>query len=442
MTNPDLLPTSLPSGHFPPEHPLRGQLTNELHARQPPALTGSTRATYLALLVEPSDRERELAHIARLCESHGVAAPAPGCTWFTAELGSLTLQWEAHVEFSGLTFYAPSVRASEPFSMPATDLLPPGWLAGMPGQTLVAAHAKYVHEPTLPADQGFLDRHFLGNFVLGSEIGDGAALAFTDFRLHADGFGRFVLLDRHLTPRQAGRMIKRLFEIEAYRMLALLALPVARRKTPELDAIGATLARVTDEIAKGNQSDEVLLPELTDLAARVERELAQTQFRFDACKGYHEVVRCRIAELREHRLAGLQTIEEFMARRLTPAVARVTSLHQRLQGLSERVARASTLLSTRVDIAHSQQNQNLLASMNKRARQQLMLQQTVEGLSVAAITYYTIGLVGYAAKGAHAFGLAWSPDAVIAVSLPIVLVAVVLALRRAHRALHGASPHE
>ena len=70
--------------------------------------------------------------------------------------------------------------------------------------------------------------------------------------------------------------------------------------------------------------------------------------------------------------------------------------------MSERVARATQLLSTRVDIARSRQNQAVLEQMNRRTKLQLRLQQTVEGLSVAAITYYIVGLTGYAAKGLNA----------------------------------------
>jgi len=67
------------------------------------------------------------------------------------------------------------------------------------------------------------------------------------------------------------------------------------------------------------------------------------------------------------------------------------------------------------------------------------LQQTVEGLSVAAITYYATGLVGYAAKGLHSLGLRVPPDEILLFALPVILVFVLLALRKAHRALetHG-----
>jgi uncharacterized membrane-anchored protein len=137
----------------------------------------------------------------------------------------------------------------------------------------------------------------------------------------------------------------------------------------------------------------------------------------------------------------VQTLDEFMARRFTPAVATCNTVSQRLHDLSERVAQASSLLSTRVDIAHERQNQALLASMDRRAKLQLRLQQTVEGLSVAAICYYVAGLVGYVAKALKAAGLHIEPDLVVGLSIPVVAVVLVLALRRVHRRIHASENH-
>jgi uncharacterized membrane-anchored protein len=246
-----------------------------------------------------------------------------------------------------------------------------------------------------------------------------------------------LLLDRRFTPRQAGRLVQRLFEIEAYRMMALLALPIARRQAPRILAIESSLASLTDAIAHNGDRDEALLGELTRLAAEVESGLAASQFRFGASRAYSDLVRTRIAELREHRIASMQTIEEFMARRLTPAMATCSSVSQRMRDVAERVARASALLSTRVDIARQRQNQALLASMERRAGLQLRLQQTVEGLSVAAITYYVVGLIAYLAKALHGAGLAVSPELVTGGSIPVVLALVALALRRIHRNIVG-----
>ena len=49
-------------------------------------------------------------------------------------------------------------------------------------------------------------------------------------------------------------------------------------------------------------------------------------------------------------------------------------------------------------VRFERQNSALLSSMNKRVKLQLRMQQTVEGLSVAAISYYIVGLFGYLAK--------------------------------------------
>ncbi len=422
---------------LPPDHPCRLVLADEVHARPPEPLDTPCRATYVAVLIDREDRERERAHVAALCAPHGVAPPAADATHFSAQLGPLRFKWERHGEFSGFTLLAPGL-SPHPFSEPVAALLPAGWLAALPGRTLVAAHAKLIRTNDAPLDAARLAALFDGHIVVGGEIGGGAGQAYTDFRIHADGFGRFVVGNRSFTERQAGRTLQRLFEIEAYRMMALLALPIARQLAPRIAAIESSLAELTAHIADEGGRDEALLHELTRLAAEIERGLAASQFRFGACRAYHELVTTRIAELRETRLPGIQPIEEFMARRLAPAVATCANASQRLHGLSDRVAQASALLSTRVDIARERQNQALLASMDRRAKLQLRLQQTVEGLSVAAIVYYVAGLIGYLAKAGKAGGLPLQPDLAVGLAIPVVAACVVVALRRARRKLHQA----
>lgn len=418
---------------YPPDHPDRNVLAAEVHARPAEALTSPERASTITVLIEREDRERELAHVTALCERHGVTPPVRDTIHFSIALGpSLRFKWARHGEFSTFTAFVPG-RSPRPFSDPAAAYLPAEWLAAIPGRTLYAAHAKLV-----PADEGFPDAaaiadHFAGNIVVGGEIGDGLGIALTDFRTHADGFARFLVLDRGMSARQAGRMLQRLFEIDSYRMLSLLALPVARTLAPRLQEMEAAHASLTEHIARSAGDDETLLGELTRLAADVESARAASQYRFGASRAYYDLVGTRIDELRERRVSGLQTIGEFMTRRLAPAMATSASASQRLHDLSERVAQASSLLSTRVEIAREQHNQALLASMERRARLQLRLQQTVEGLSVAAVSYYVVGLVGYAAKAGNAAGLRFDADLVAGASIPVVVLLVAAALRRAHR---------
>jgi uncharacterized membrane-anchored protein len=417
---------------LPADHPERLVLAEEVHARPPEPLETPARLSYLAALVDPQAREREAAHLAALCERMAVAAPPVGVTQFTLALGAVRLKWERHGEFSVYTAIAAG-RSAEPFSETAAALLPPGWLAGVPGATVASGHAVLLPAGEAPPGESELAAFFGPNIAVGGMLADAAGYAFTDFRIHADGCSRFVLFNRSFTARQAGRMAQRLFEIETYHLLALLALPVARRQSPRILAIENSLGSLTDKIARDAGADEALLQELTRLAAEVESGLAASQFRFGACRAYADLVRTRIGDLREQRLPGMQTIGEFMVRRFEPAVATCLTVAQRLHGLSERVAQASALLSTRVDIARERQNQALLASMDRRAKLQLRLQQTVEGLSVAAITYYAVGLVAYLAKGAKAAGLHLDADLVAGVAVPVLAAVAVLMLRRVHR---------
>lgn len=417
---------------LPPDHPHRMALADEVHARPPESLASPARATYIALLLGPEDREREYAHVVELCERHAVAPPARGLSQFAVTLGPVRFNWERHGEFSAFTLFTAGL-SPHPFSEPAATLLPAGWLGALPGTTLVAAHAKLIKASDALPDTAELSACFGDNIVVGAEIGDGAGAAYTDFRVHADGFARFLVCDRNFTARQAGRMMQRLFEIEAYRMMTLLALPVARRQSPRTLEIERSLATLADTIATGGGDDEDLLQDLTGLAAEIESQLASSQSRFGACRAYHALVIARISELRERRLPGIQTIEEFMARRLNPAVDTCMTVARRLRELSERVAQISGLLSTRVDIKRERQNQALLASMDRRAKLQLRLQQTVEGLSLAVIVYYVVGLVDYAAKAARSGGLPINAELVVGAAIPIVAVFVLLALRRARR---------
>jgi uncharacterized membrane-anchored protein len=425
-------------GLLPRDYPQRQALADEVHARPPQALETPCRASYVALAVTAEDRRREDAHLAALFSTHGATPPPPGATHASAQLGGLRVRRELHGEFTSYTFVAPGLSAT-PFSEPPAAMLPPGWLAATPGRVIAAVHAKVIPAEGAEADPQFLARHFAGNSVVGSDVGQGCGRVYSDVRIHADGFSRVVIVNEGFTPRQAGRMLQRSFEIEAYRMMALLALPLAREQGVLLAQANATLATLAARIAAAEGDDEELLHEVTQLASTLEGALAVSQSRFGACKAYAELVAMRIGELREQRVAGLQPLGEFMERRFTPAVRTCHAVSQRLNELSERVARAGALLSTRVDIARERQNQELLASMDRRGRTQLKIQQAVEGLSLAAILYYVVGVIGVAARGLHGAGVPVDPDRVEALGIPIVVAVLLVVSYRLRRHVRSES---
>lgn len=423
---------------LPPDHPARMELNDEVHARPPVALHGPARLTSLAIVADDAARDTHWQAVCALAESQGVAPPPRGSSHVVLEFAGNRLVYERHSEFTRFVFIV-SGAANDPFAEPAIHQLDQAWVSTLPGQVLVATHVALLpvvgQEPPI---EDIAARYFAGNTLVGARIGGDSATAFTDFRIHADGFSRMLILDRGMTSRQAGRMAQRLFEIDCYRMLALLALPTARQLGPAVQAWENELAGITTALEQADESmEQGLLLRLTKLEAAIQRSKAQNNFRFGAAAAYYGLVQRRIVELREERIKGVQNFDEFTERRLAPAMANCRNVAERQRSLSQRVAQVTQLLSTRVDLTREKQNQSLLESMDRRAALQLRLQSTVEGLSVAAVTYYVVGLVGYAVKGIKTIGFPIDATVATAVSVPVVALLAALGIRRIRRKVEG-----
>jgi uncharacterized membrane-anchored protein len=415
-------------------HPQRVALHNEIHARPPEALTAPLAISHIVTVGDAGEREASRAHLAALLRDHHLPQPDAQSTHIRMDLGPYRVRWELHTEFVSWTFTRPIEAAGFDHREPATaiDAMPQGWLQGLPGKCLTSFHLWVL--PTEAFGDSALVKHVLREDTLvASTVANGLGEVYTDFALHADGFSRMVLLVGSVAPRRLGRLVQQLLEIETYRMAALLGLPAAREASSVLISAERELAALAEAIRTANRDDEpLLLDRLTKLAGQVESQYAATHSRFSASAAYFELVDRRILDIDESRLAGLQTIGEFMDRRLTPARSTCAWATRRQDALSQRVSRISNLLRTRVEIEQQQSSQALLGTMNRRQGLQLQLQSTVEGLSVAAITYYVVGLVSYAAKGLQHWGWPLSPETSAAAAIPLVVVAAWWLLRRVH----------
>ncbi len=417
-------------------HPQRVPLAAELHSRPFLKLHAPERVSHLAVYAGSSARDgnAQAQHelLASLCAHFGVAAPSRDASYFYHDFGRLRLKWELHTEFATFTFAASGSDVG--FGDMPDALLPQQWLLSLKGRVMVAAHVLLLRE----GEAGAAPDLFEGVSLAGSRVMQGGEL-WSDFLIQSGGFSRFVIRDVDMRAQQAGRLVQRVLEIETYRMMALLGLPAAQRAVPELNAVERELAGLTEALLQSDgTTEQALLQQITHLAARIEKLSLENSYRFAASKAYFRLVNARIDELRESRIEGVPTVEEFMERRLAPAMSTCEAVAARQDALARRIANSNDLLRTRVGIVQETQNRQILQSMNARAAQQLRLQQAVEGLSVAAISYYVVGLIGYSVKGAKVLGWVASPDALIGLAVPVVAAGVWLTLRSMHRRLHGA----
>ena len=95
-----------------------------------------------------------------------------------------------------------------------------------------------------------------------------------------------------------------------------------------------------------------------------------------------------------------------------------------MESLANRAQRADNLVRTQIEMGVQIQNKNLLESMEVRARAQLRLQETVESLSIIAMTYYIIGLIGTLIDPLNFKKFFFSKDIFLAICVPIILIII------------------
>lgn len=430
---------------LPADDAQRAMLHNEVHARPSARIRLPALVVYVAVLNEGVTREQECEHLRRLPGQQALAVEQLQSNFLRLRFEGYTVKWERHTEFTRYSLVQPlpahaMLGASDPELLSAL-VVAPEWLREIPGRTIAAIKLVMVQGDlaTPEATMAQARRWFGDHAVVASVMGNnGHSWAVTDFMLRESGFERMLVIAPPTTSEtRAGRISQRLLELETYRLMALRGLPVAKGLGSMLAQAEEQLADITAQLENKAASEQDLLDTLVSLAARVERATAEHDYRFSATRAYNTLVGQRLAELREQPVSGTQTLGEFLQRRLSPAMATVAATAQRLASLSERVSRASALLRTRVDIATEAQNQQLLEKLTRGQELQLRLQTTVEGLSIAAISYYVVSLLLYGVKAVKAAGVPLNPEIAAGALIPLVLWAVWRTTRRIHEKLHA-----
>jgi uncharacterized membrane-anchored protein len=415
-------------------HPLRDAALDEIHARPFHRLESPRRLLHFSFQVNHEQAMRDRDAMMALCERHMFLPPPAESAYHRIMRPGFNLRWEQHSEFTSQTWDFPlggtasALKTEGHTPLPLADFWQPGpMLVALDILVIAARQAKGIEETF---DETSLAR---------SRNDDGTAEALTDFKRDSKGFTRIVVIDHGMGALRAGSLVQRLIEIETYRTFALLGLPEARRIGPEVRRIELTLGNLVAESreVEGITNNRRILQELSGLTADLEATAAEVTYRFNASRAYDNIVFERLAVLEEKKAGVEPTWQDFLSRRMAPARRTLISTQDRLQDLSRKLTRATTLLRTRVDVEQEQQNQELLKTMNERARMQLRLQQTVEGLSVAAVSYYLVGLIYYALQGLAKAGLIKDAQLGAAVSVPLVLLGVWWAIRRIKKGMVG-----
>lgn len=426
---------------LPPAHAQRHALNDELHRHSYEPLHPPERIVYLSMLVTPEERLREEAHLQELLPHHSALTVETSANSIRYDFGAFRLKLERHIEFTRYKFVWKSRLPHDktPFPDSLGDLLPRDWLSRLPGRLLSGMNIALLKYPADASDASLIEHHsasFDPNRFSASRVGRSGGLAMTDFCIKEDGLIPLLVFTKAHLPTQNGRLILRLLEIDTYRSLAMLPLPAARSILNDLPALENELAALSEAVATGDgEGDEPLLEELTSIAARVERMTAANARHLSASAAYFNLVSFRLKELREEPIPQVASIGGFLERRLEPARTTCETAASRLGQLSHRIAHASQLLLTRIEVRREIHNQRLLVSMNENFQSQLSLQKAAELLSFVIVPYYGVNLLTYLLEEIGELGgIATDPQTIKALGVPVIIILMLVVLRRVHRA--------
>lgn len=413
------------------DHVLRKRILAEMHARPYTPITAPRCILRQAFLCDQMGDARS-AHdkFADWCAKQNIKPPAENARHHSVTFENTRLTWERHTEFISLTWDCPQKRGAH------TRL----W-------TLAKLHTKdiLIHSPSLISaskldlvlkdKSGHFDIcEFETESLCMSSLEGGNAIIMTDFRQDLYGSTKYAIQNNGLDDAACGVLVRRLLEIETYRSLALLGFESVKTIMPKIAKIESQLVELTEHI--GDKIDlettRATLEKITDIAGELASLSASSQYRLSATRAYYDLINGRIERINEAPMVGYSKIEEFLGKRLAPAMRTCVNVENRINAAGIKLSGVSNLLRTKVDIQMQAQNHLLLDTMNTRALLQYRLQKTVEGLSIAAVSYYIVGLIAYMIKG-FGVNIPISTAKLTALSVPFTLLIVWLVIRKIHK---------
>ncbi|SFG28910.1 Uncharacterized membrane-anchored protein [Novosphingobium sp. CF614] len=417
------------------EHASRREIVGEMHLRRWPTIEPPTLVIQILRLVSENERISAREMLASLPAGSRVT-DTDNPKHLVGELpGGTAFVWEAHTEASAFTFFTPIADPADLIgsALDSSTAAALEWAKHLQGETIRATRMAIVSDDA--AATPVVDALGLTETDLVScHIGAGARV-WTDFRIDREGFGRMVIAANGTGARDLTRLAQRVQELGNYRNLALLGLPAAHASWAVLNQVEGTLRELSGDVSRPEITDDILLQRVSGLSLDLMSISVGTGYRMSATQAYAQLVEERLAELSPRAIAGFQSLTDFTERRLLPAVRTCAAHTRRVADLSERTASFTSLLRARIETRIENQNARLLESMERSSSLQLRLQQLVEGLSVVALSYYCIGLLGYVLKGIEAADGRFHAPEILALATPLVVISAAMALHRVKRRL-------
>jgi uncharacterized membrane-anchored protein len=350
----------------------------------------------------------------------------------------LILIWQAHTEYYNYQIWhlpnSPAAFGSLTFPDYKFPLQPLG--------TEVCRLDILISSESLPSREQM--RSMLpGPVLYGSRILDEQTSLVSSFT--PDEFDRerywVALGPAHVQASRLKEIVDAIVRIETYYHLLLMQKPLFSAAIDQVYKFEQVHLKqreiISGHIAHADsQTLQRWLNSLTQDLLKTNRIAGKLHFELSAAVPYDKIVHTTLASLNEKPLDTYRPVSDYVLSGITGVAEGYQQLLRRIDTLRAGFEGIISIIRARVDLILEGQNLELLKSVDKTTKSQVILQHTVEGLSVIVIAYYVAGLGGYLFKGMQEMGWLSNANLVSAVFVPIAIGAAFAITTFSKRYLH------
>lgn len=361
----------------------------------------------------------------------------------------LILVWQAHTEYYNYQlWHVPDQRNSEPTFGPLM-FQDYSFLADPLGSVVCRLDILLTTGMSPPRHE--LRALMPGPILYGSRIFTDQTSVVTSFTPDAEGRERYWVGvgPPQDDPSRLKDIVDAIVRIETYYHLLLMQKPLFSAAIDQVYKFEQVHLKQREIITAhiGHADSQTLqrwLNTLTQDLLKTNRMAGKLHFELSASLPYDRIVHSTLTSLAERPLESYRPVSDYVLGGITGVAEGYQQLLKRIDTLRGGFEGIISIIRTRIDLIVEAQNLALLQSVDKTTKSQVLLQHTVEGLSVIVIAYYLAGLAGYVFKGLYELGWLGNPNLASAVFVPVAIglafTVTSISKKYLHKKLAGESP--
>jgi uncharacterized membrane-anchored protein len=338
----------------------------------------------------------------------------------------LIIVWEAHTEYYSYQIW--HIPDDKTLPLEFGPLKIPGFVFPVTPSGTPISELDLIFSQERDLSTELIRELLPGRSVYGSRVFGGEIAVVTNFTPDAQARERYLIFasDPKALLGHLGQLTDAVVTIENYYHLLLLPFAEFSRALDRIHELEQHHLRQRETItAQLRTSNAGQLQEwvntLTEDFLEVSRFAEGMRVRLSASAPYNAIVHATIRALQEKPVTPFLPLSDYVLGGISGVADGYQQLIRRIEAVEADFQSIISVIRTRVTLVQQEQNLDLLASVDRTTKSQVVLQHTVEGLSVIVVAYYLSGLAGYVLRAMQEVG--WISNANVATGLfvPVAL---------------------